>query len=284
MKDVAMKDEQTRMQRIIASSLICASFILLSACQQPITYLPPISEQEVAAEAAYEQQQIDMIKARGGLPKLWRHKADMNKQFIRVADRLEETAANVCRDMGLPSLGRSCYFYFSLSTDREINASSDGKAITIPMGMMRFVKNDDELAQVMGHEIAHNLMAHKQSKTTNAAVGEVLGKMIDQMTTPRGIGVGAETGKDLGLLVYSPAYEREADYVGTYIAARAGYDVRKACDFWRRFSYQEPDSAGGGLTHPANAERFVSLNKTIDEIEYKRKHRLPLIPDFNPQT
>lgn len=259
---------------------------MLSACQRPITYVPEVTSQELQAESNYQEKMMDQVRAQGGMPQLWHRKKGMRKQFERVAERIEKAGADICREMGLPVQKRKCYYYFMLSSDKDINAFADGTSVVIPVGMMRFVANDDELAHVMGHELTHNLMRHREAKTTNALVGKMVGALLDGVVASQGggsLGI-ADAGGEVGALSYSPAFEREADYMGAYIAARAGYNVKRASDFWRRLSYQEPDGADGSLTHPANAERFVSLNKTVTEIEYKRKHHLPLVPNLQPQT
>jgi len=272
--------------RRVASSLLIL-FPLLAGCQKTSTYGPGVTPQEIAAEKAIQERAIQQAKDNGGTPKLWRRKSDMRKQFERVAERIEESGAAVCRELGLPQKKRSCYYYFGLSQSPDINAHADGENIVIHTGMMRFIANDDELAAVIGHEMAHNLMDHVGAKSTNALIGMVIGGALDAVAASQGAstqGGFAQTGADIGSLSYSPEFEREADYVGLYIAARAGYDVRSAAAYWRRLSIQEPGTAEGSLTHPSNPERFIYLQKTVNEIESKRKKRMPLLPEFKPDT
>ena len=260
---------------------------LLTACQHTTTLGPQVSLQEVAAEKAIEDQAVEAAKENGGTPKLWHKKDGEREQFERVAERIEKAGADVCREMGLPQQHRSCYYYMEMSSSPVLNAKADGKKVIIYTGMMHFVANDDELAAVIGHELTHNLMDHRNAKTVNAMMGAVAGAVVEAAAAADGInskGGITESGGNFGTLAYSTEFEREADYVGLYIAARAGYDTHKAVNYWRRLSVQEPDSENGGLTHPSNPERFVAMQKTISEIEYKRKHHLPLLPDMKPQT
>ncbi len=283
MKDNTMKDETKSKMRLIFSSFILSSLITLSACQQPTTFTPQVNGNELAEERALQDRMIAQTKANGGVPFNWKRKQGSVKQFERVAERLEKAGADVCREMGLPQKGQTCYFYFALSTGRDINAHADGRNVVVNAGMMHFVQNDDELAAVVGHELAHNLMRHPQAQTNNALMGALAGAMIDGMAAGRGgntNGDFARSGANMAVLGYSSDFEREADYVGAYITARAGYNVHRATDFWRRMSVSIPDGENGGITHPSNPERVVALQKTIYEIDYKRKHRVPLIPDF----
>lgn len=70
----------------------------------------------------------------------------------------------------------------------------------------------------------------------------------------------------------------EADYVGLYYAARAGYDPFVAEGLWRRMGMMDPKSITFARTHPATAERAVSMRQTATEINNKRALGLPLIP------
>jgi predicted Zn-dependent protease len=217
---------------------------------------------------------------------LWKRKAGVRAQFERVAERVEKAAADVCREMGLPQKNRKCYYYIELSTSPQLNAAADGKKVTIYMGMMHFIANDDELAAVIGHELTHNLMDHRGAKMTNGLLAMAGGALLEAAAATQGInsrGEITQSAMDFGTLAYSSEFEREADYVGLYIAARAGYNIRNAMNYWRRLSVQEPDSENGGLTHPSNPERFIAMQKTIEEIEFKRKQHLALLPDVKPE-
>lgn len=202
----------------------------------------------------------------------------MQKQFERVADRIEKAGAKLCKDMGLPKQKRRCYFYFDTDRALNINAYANGTYIVINRGMQRFVENDDEMAVVMAHEMAHNLMGHTDAKLHNAYVGAVIGALLFNTLE------GAKTGAEAAVVAYSESFEDEADYVGLYVMARAGYDVRQAPQFWRRMSIEEPNGVYNSITHPSNAERFVALQKGVEEIEFKRTHGKPLLPEMSGEV
>ena len=156
-----------------------------------------------------------------------------------------------------------------------INAFADGEAVYITQGMMRFIKSDDELALVVGHELAHNSRGHIDDQLNNALLGGILGAVI-------GVAVGvdlSDAGARLGGAAFSQEFETEADYVGIYYAARAGYDVRSAAPIWRRMAIEHPEGIGllGG-THPSTAKRFLFIDKAVEEFEMKREKGLPLLP------
>ncbi|RUM40159.1 MAG: peptidase M48 Ste24p, partial [Desulfocapsa sp.] len=92
-----------------------------------------------------------------------------------------------------------------------------------------------------------------------------------------------QVGAQIGQLKYSPAYEHEADYIGLYIMARAGYKIDNAAEVWRRMSAIAPDAIYVKTTHPTNPARFVAMKKTIAEIKSKKIIGLKLIPNFKKE-
>lgn len=171
---------------------------------------------------------------------------------------------------------RVCDYPTTLVQEDKVNAFADGKAITISSGMLRFAADDAELALIVGHELAHNTRGHIDSKTGNMIIGGLLGAAASVL-----IGVNVtDLGAQAGAGAFSQEFEAEADYVGVYHAARAGFDVRKAASFWRRMSVAHPQGIHlAGTTHPSNAKRFLAVEKAAREVERKRAANLPLVPD-----
>lgn len=152
-----------------------------------------------------------------------------------------------------------------ISSD-EINAwCMPGGKMAVYTGLIEKLKvTDDELAAVMGHEIAHALREHGRERAS---------QQIAQQTV---IGIGAallgigNVGAGLANIVadvtvglpYARNFEREADRIGVELAARAGYDPRAAVTLWQKMI-----QAGGGgppqflSTHPAPADRIQDLQE-----------------------
>ena len=82
---------------------------------------------------------------------------------------------------------------------------------------------------------------------------------------------------------YSQPFEAEADYLGLgiYFAARAGYDMFRVADFWRRLGMEHPEAihANEISTHPSTVERFIRIDKARAEIEEKQAKGLLLLPE-----
>lgn len=184
----------------------------------------------------------------------------------RAGQRLEQTLAPV----------RVCAYDLFLKTDNAINAYADGRRIVVFTGLMKFVQSDDELAAILGHEMAHNNQGHIRAKAGNALLGTLLLDLPVAILT----GVNPNLGGQVGAQAYSQEFEAEADYVGLYFTARAGYDIQDVADIWRRMAVENPGAITMGGSHPATAARFVALEAARDEIQAKQKDGRPLTPEM----
>jgi predicted Zn-dependent protease len=138
-----------------------------------------------------------------------------------------------------------------------------GGKIAVYTGLIDRIKpSDDELAAVMGHEIAHALREHGRERASQAAGQSVAAGVIGAA-----IGMGS-LGTDMTSTVLnitfglpnSRLHETEADRIGVELAARAGYDPRAAITLWQKMG-----QLGGGQppqflsTHPSNESRQQDL-------------------------
>jgi membrane-associated protease RseP (regulator of RpoE activity) len=137
-----------------------------------------------------------------------------------------------------------CFAAAGLWVSDEVNAYKTHHGVYLTAGMLRFATSDDELALSLGHEFGHAIL-----ETAN-----------------------------------KPHYEADADYLGLYLAARAGYDIESAPGLWKRMAIRNPygllDSKDVGFrSHPHTAGRALSLQATIREIREKQEAGLPLEPE-----
>jgi hypothetical protein len=203
-------------------------------------------------------------------------KAELRPVEIEV-ERPEETI----RMTITPKL--ACRFGVDLQIGDKINAAADGEKIFLPMGMLRFAASDDELALVLGHELAHNALEHINRSKTNRAAAGAFGALFDIAAAVAGVNTGGAATRaaaQIGAKAYSQAFESEADYLGLYLVARAGFDASRAPDFWRKMAVANPDAiqASYGSTHPSTPERAVGLQETLKEIRDKQLKGEPLVP------
>ena len=176
----------------------------------------------------------------------------------------------------------ACAIPIDLQVGPSINAFTTDDLIVVTSSILRAARTDAQLALVIGHELAHVNLGHLNKRRANAALGWLSGAVADAGIMLGGMSTHGAFSKLLtqaGARAFSVAFEREADYVGAYYAARAGYDLVGSEDIWRTFSLEDPDSIRLTTDHPITPVRFVQMQKTIDEIESKKLHDLPLVPE-----
>lgn len=168
-------------------------------------------------------------------------------------------------------------------TADEVNAFTDGHEIVVSSAIVNRAHTDAQLAVIIGHELAHANLGHNEKRMVNTLVGAAGGIVIDAGFMAGGLSTGGaftRAFKRAGAKAYSVAFEREADYVGAYYAARAGYELAGAEEIWRALGHAHPDSIGFAGTHPTTPERFVQMRRVAAEIADKQRRRLPLVPEF----
>jgi predicted Zn-dependent protease len=147
---------------------------------------------------------------------------------------------------------------------------------TVMSGLLGLVINDDELALVLSHEVGHNILNHIVIQKLQALGGAAAGVMMDILAEVSGIdskGKFTRAGAQAGSLRHSVARERQADYVGLYVMARAGFNIEVAPQLWRRMAALMPRQSKKGAmpTHPAPPDRIVAMERTVTEIRPRRR-------------
>ncbi|MFN4004512.1 MAG: M48 family metallopeptidase [Hylemonella sp.] len=152
----------------------------------------------------------------------------------------------------------------------EINAfCMAGGKIGVYSGLIeRLRPTDDELAAVIGHEIAHALREHVREQVSAQQAARIPGVVIAVVTGNRAIADLTDMVTDVTLtLPKSREAEREADVIGVELAARAGFDPRAAISLWEKM-----ERAGGARppeflsTHPSPASRQQELARMAEQV------------------
>jgi hypothetical protein len=178
----------------------------------------------------------------------------------------------------------ACAYPVILDDSAEINAYADGQKIVVARGLMKFVENNNELALVIAHELAHNTMGHINKKQQNVLAGSLGGLAVDAVLGAAGVGTGGQFSKlggQMGMASHSVAFEQEADYIGMYYMERAGYSSAGVAQFWRRMAAEGNSSVNMRTTHPSSPERFLAIEAVHQEIQAKRRSGQALIPNLN---
>jgi predicted Zn-dependent protease len=264
--------------------LLTIAAFALAACATPKTSRPHYTKAEYAAE---RDQQANEARVKSDFD----DKKTYSKEELQalagradpVAAKVSAAAATLCRDIQATKCASQVIIQ---GGKKGLNAYADGKNVVIYPAMIDFAKSDTHLAFVIAHEFAHNMLNHQADLMKNVAAGGILGTLLDAAAQSQGVNTGGAFGKlgaQQGQLSYSPEYEHEADYVGLYILARAGYEYAQAPAFWRQMSRANPDSIYIKTTHPTNPARTIQMNKTVEEINYKKANNLALVPNFQPK-
>ncbi|MBE1237730.1 M48 family metallopeptidase [Phaeovibrio sulfidiphilus] len=144
-----------------------------------------------------------------------------------------------------------------------------GGKVFVYTGMLDFVgKDDDQLAAIMGHEIAHAIARHGAERASQAQATSIGLSVLSQATGMKpSVQKGASALAELGILLpYNRLQETEADHIGVILAAKAGYDPRAAVRLWEKMEKVGGPSGPAFLsTHPLSAQRITDLEKVMPE-------------------
>jgi predicted Zn-dependent protease len=148
-------------------------------------------------------------------------------------------------------------------------------------GLVEKIKpSDDELAQVLGHEIAHALAKHSAEKMSVAMASQIGVMAVGVATKSDGLLLtGASLAAALAVqMPNSRAAESEADRIGIELAAKAGYDPRAAVTLWQKMAKVGGKGPPQFLsTHPAPGNREKNLSSLIPQMMpyYEQKGERP---------
>jgi predicted Zn-dependent protease len=248
----------------VKRALVTLALLVLAACETvPVTgrsQLVLIPEgTEVAMGLDSYQQVLHNAKVSSD-PRL-------NEQVTRVGRRIAEATGR-----------RDYQWEFRVIEDKQANAFClPGGKVAVYTGILPITRDDDGLAAVLGHEVAHAVARHggeRLSQTlvvqtglaaTQAALADRNPAVVQSVTAL--LGAGASVGL---LLPWSRSQESEADHLGLIYMAKAGYPPRAARDLWVRMS----EASGGGgkkleflSTHPSDATRIAQIEGWLPEAQ-----------------
>jgi len=243
-------------------AIAIAFFLFLSACA---TIGPQItSEEERRAQA------VLMAEAQA-----WQRKQE--QKILEIASRLMKAAENV-NPLKFHFAGKPDDTGGRISPD-SVNAWTDGKSVWITRGMLRFLKNDDEIAIVLAHEMAHAYRGHMTYLRAKQIFGLALGIAAEIFAPGSGQAVGLLL--DAATKKFDRDQEREADFYGLIWASKAGFNVDAAKEIWHRMAVEMPESTEKGFlsSHPSSVERLLAIEKVADVL----KKDLDPLREFTPK-
>jgi Zn-dependent protease with chaperone function len=177
----------------------------------------------------------------------------------------------------------------NLIGSNQINAfCMPGGKIVFYTGILKTLQlSDDEVAMVMGHEIAHALREHARERMGKSTATQGLARLGGAIASgwlgidPRITDSVAQTGANLLTLKFGREDESEADLVGMELAARAGFDPRAGVTLWEKMSAANKGAPPQWLsTHPSGSTRIADIEANLPRVMplYERAKR-PKGPD-----
>ena len=160
----------------------------------------------------------------------------------------------------------------NLIGSKQINAfCMPGGKIAFYTGILEQLKlNDDEVAMIMGHEMAHALREHARARIAKSqGTGTILSLGAQLLGLGQLGNVAANVGTQLLTLRFSREDETDADLVGLELAARGGYNPQAAVSLWQKMA--QAGGGGGGpsflSTHPSGPERIQHLQSNVPKVQ-----------------
>tara|TARA_B100001109_G_scaffold241971_1_gene226542 strand:+ start:120 stop:914 length:795 start_codon:yes stop_codon:yes gene_type:complete len=252
----------------------CVSFGINACSTVPITerkQLRIIPESKLNAQAA---KAYEKIKEKA---KLSKDISSLNK-IKNIGARIENSISEYFfRNNQIDPTENFEWEYILIENKKVRNAwCMPGGKIAVYTGMLDVTKNDNGLAALMGHEIAHAVAKHSVERMSRGALVNVGTKILDIATKGAISNVNRSTGMDtVGLLSeigimnpFSRKQESEADYLGLIFSSLSGYDIRETIKMWERMKKankgKEPPEFLS--THPSSTNRINNISQWINEI------------------
>ena len=253
---------------------ISVSAMLCSCGSVPVTgrqQLLLVSDQEVLASSL--TQYNDYMKS---APRSTQK--TQSAMVTRVGQKIATATERYLKENGLEAELKNFSWEFTLVKDEQINAfCMPGGKIVVYEGLMTVVGSDDELAVVIGHEVAHAVAKHSNERMSQQILAQYGAQILNQSLSQKSsavqqiassvYGLGAQYGV---MLPFSRKHEYEADYMGLIFMRMAGYNPDVAVNFWEKMSSGSTQKVPELLsTHPSDANRIQKIKESLPGIKSK---------------
>ncbi|MDH4037915.1 MAG: M48 family metallopeptidase [Candidatus Krumholzibacteria bacterium] len=250
---------------------VCAATMLVAACSTvPLTGRKQLNIIPDSEMLSMSYQQYDQFLTEN------KKSTDAGKTAMiqRVGKRIQAAVEQYARDTNNSKQLDGYQWEFNLVESDEVNAwCMPGGKVVFYTGILPVCQDENGIAVVMGHEVAHAVAKHGSERMSQGLLAQMGGVALSealksepeqtQALAMTAFGVGAQYG---ALLPFSRKQESEADHLGLVFMAMAGYDPHVAVPFWERMA------AGGGgkppefmSTHPSDQTRINNLNSLMPE-------------------
>ena len=252
----------------------CLSFGLSACSNAPITdrkQLKLIPESNLNAKAA---QLYEKVKDK---EKLSKDTKTLN-QIKEIGSKIEYSISEYFDRNNIPDPTVNFDWEYILIDKKKVKNAwcMPGGKIAVYTGLLEITKNEDGLAAVMGHEIAHAVAKHSVERASRGVLLNTGTAILDIATKGAVSNINKTTGMNtVGLISqigimnpFNRKQESEADYLGLIFASLSGYDIRETIKVWERMKVakkgKEPPEFMS--THPSSANRINNITNWINEI------------------
>ncbi len=192
-------------------------------------------------------------------------------QVKNVGLRIKNAAENYYASVGRGNDLANYQWEFNLLDDKQVNAwCMPGGKVAVYTGIIPITQTEKGLAVVMGHEVSHAIAGHGNERISQAMLaqygGAILGSVIPQGQWANIFARAYPIGAQVALLKYGRSQELEADEMGLYIMAMAGYNPTEALPFWQRMESSTTSTARPPeflSTHPGPENRIALLQQKM---------------------
>ena len=252
----------------------CCNIILTSCATTPITdrkQLKLIPEAKLNAQAAAIYEKIKSQEKMSD-------DIDTLNNIKKIGNNMEISIDKYFDKSNLPNPTNNFEWeYILIDNDKVKNAwCMPGGKIAVYTGILKITKNQNGLAAVMGHEIAHAVAKHSVERASRGVVLNVATQITDILSGGKLSQVNRATGMNtVGLLSqigilnpFNRKQETEADYLGLIFSSLSGYDIRETVKIWERMKAankgKEPSEFMS--THPSSTNRIKNINEWTNQV------------------
>ncbi|MDY6879726.1 MAG: M48 family metallopeptidase [Thermodesulfobacteriota bacterium] len=251
--------------------LVLISSLLIGCAEVPLTQRKSLNILPQSQMLSLSLQQYDTVLKKSKLSQ------DTTKVRMvqRVGKRIAAAAEAFLLVSGQGGQARQYQWEFNLiEDDKAANAwCMPGGKVAVYTGILPFTQDENGLAVVIGHEVAHAIANHGNERMSQSLLASMGGMALsvalaEKPTATRELFMTAfGVGTNVGLLLpYSRLHESEADRIGLTLMARAGYDPRGAVSLWERMNRSGGKRPHEFLsTHPAPDSRITNIKRYISE-------------------